>query len=292
MAYLHIDNLYKDPTILQFRECYALEKIHGTSANIRWDGHEVWFSSGGENHEKFVALFDAEDLKQKFAELSGIMPVVVYGEAYGGKQQGMKETYGPELKFVVFEVKFGKEEGSGGWQTVWKAEEYARKLGLDFVYWTRIPCDLEHINAERDMDSVQAIRNGMGSGKMREGIVLRTVGEFRDCMGTRIIAKHKRDEFRETKTPRVVDPEKALCQFRAGKAAEEFVTEMRLDHVLDKMPGVVLPDEMGKVIAAMWEDVAREGTGEIVEDKALRSAVGKKTAQLVKARLGRGLEGR
>lgn len=29
MAYAHIDNLYKDQTILLFRECFALEKIHG-----------------------------------------------------------------------------------------------------------------------------------------------------------------------------------------------------------------------------------------------------------------------
>ncbi len=29
MGYMHIDNLYKDQTILMFRECYALEKIHG-----------------------------------------------------------------------------------------------------------------------------------------------------------------------------------------------------------------------------------------------------------------------
>ena len=27
MGYLHIDNLYKNTTILNFKECYALEKI-------------------------------------------------------------------------------------------------------------------------------------------------------------------------------------------------------------------------------------------------------------------------
>ena len=34
MAYLHIDNLYKNQEILMFKECYALEKIHGTSGTI------------------------------------------------------------------------------------------------------------------------------------------------------------------------------------------------------------------------------------------------------------------
>jgi hypothetical protein len=32
MAYLHIENLYKARDIMLFRECYAMEKIHGTSA--------------------------------------------------------------------------------------------------------------------------------------------------------------------------------------------------------------------------------------------------------------------
>ena len=34
MGYRHIDNLYKNQDILLFRECFALEKIHGTSANV------------------------------------------------------------------------------------------------------------------------------------------------------------------------------------------------------------------------------------------------------------------
>ena len=29
MGYIHIGNLYKDQEILLFKECYALEKIHG-----------------------------------------------------------------------------------------------------------------------------------------------------------------------------------------------------------------------------------------------------------------------
>ena len=41
MGYLHIDNLYKNQTVLAFRRCFALEKVHGTSAHIAWrDGKE------------------------------------------------------------------------------------------------------------------------------------------------------------------------------------------------------------------------------------------------------------
>ena len=36
MSYMHIDNLYKNQDILLFKECYALEKIHGTSAGLEF----------------------------------------------------------------------------------------------------------------------------------------------------------------------------------------------------------------------------------------------------------------
>ena len=48
MGYLHIPNLYKAQEILMFKRCYALEKIHGTSAHIAWDGNHIRFFSGGE----------------------------------------------------------------------------------------------------------------------------------------------------------------------------------------------------------------------------------------------------
>ena len=49
-------------------------------------------------------MFDENFLKEKFKEI-GIDKIIVYGEAYGGKQQGMRATYGDKLKFIVFDVK-------------------------------------------------------------------------------------------------------------------------------------------------------------------------------------------
>ena len=54
MAYMHIDNLYKAQEILAFKECYALEKIHGTSAHIYWSGETLRLFAGGVSHEGFV----------------------------------------------------------------------------------------------------------------------------------------------------------------------------------------------------------------------------------------------
>src|SRR6185295_5043867 len=104
MGYLHISNLYKEQTILLFKECYAMEKVHGTSAHISWADGQLTFFSGGEKHDKFVALFDQERLRTEFEQRFAGFKVTVYGEAYGGKCQGMSHTYGTDLRFIAFDV--------------------------------------------------------------------------------------------------------------------------------------------------------------------------------------------
>lgn len=278
MGYRHTDNLYKNQNILLFKECYALEKIHGTSAHIKHESDNLTFFSGGVKHASFVELFDEEELRERFKEITSGL-IVVYGEAYGGSCQGMKDTYGPDLKFIGFEVKIGDI-----WLNVPNAHDVCSKLGIEFVDYVRIPTDLASIDAERDKPSTQAIRNGMGE-KMREGIVLRPIVEVTLNNGERIIAKHKRAEFSETKTVREVTPDKLQVMLEASRIADEWVTEMRLEHVLDKLPDCAGMEQTGKVIKAMQEDVYREAKGEIVESKAALSAIAKKTAQLYKAKV-------
>jgi hypothetical protein len=280
VGYLHIDNLYKDQRILMMRECFALEKIHGTSAHVSWrDGH-VTFSSGGEKHERFVALFDEPTLTAAL-EAMGHPVVTVYGEAYGGSQQKQAWRYGPSLRFVTFEVEIGET-----WLSVVSAHDVVLKLGLEFVHYKRVPTDLATLDAERDAPSEQARRNGVEGDKPREGIVLRPLEEVRDARGNRILSKHKRDEERETMSPRkVVDPSKMEVLRAANEIADEWVTPTRLAHVLDKLGPDVGIEEMRDVIAAMTDDVIREAAGEIVDSREARSAIGKKTAETFKARL-------
>ena len=45
MGYMHIDNLYKNQDVLMFREAYALEKIHGTSAHVAYGPGGLTFFS-------------------------------------------------------------------------------------------------------------------------------------------------------------------------------------------------------------------------------------------------------
>lgn len=278
MGYLHIENLYKAPDLLMFREVYALEKIHGTSAHISWKDGEVKLFSGGEKPEKFAALFDLKALAERLTAI-GNTSMIVYGEAYGGKCQGMSETYGKSLKFVVFDVKVGE-----CWLSVPKAEDVAKALGLEFVFYEKTSTDLPDLNRCRDANSTQAVRNGITDPKPREGVVLRPLEEFTKNNGGRVIAKHKREEFMETATVREIDPTKLKILEDAKAIADEWVTPMRLTHVLDKVQATEM-NQTGDIIRAMLEDVKREAGTEVVWSKDAEQAVCRAAAALYKRRI-------
>lgn len=285
MGYLHIENLYRNQTILLFRECYAMEKIHGTSAHVSWKNGKLHFHAGGESYDNFVKLFDHEKLTQAMVDM-GHSEITVFGEAYGGKQQRQSWRYGPKLKFVAFDVKIGDY-----WLDVPNADQVVQRLGLEFVHYKKVSTDIEFLNAERDAPSEQARRNGVEGDQPREGVVLRPLVEFRTNGSDRVISKHKRDEERETKTPReVADPAKLQVLEQAEAIALEWVTETRLDHVLDKLPQGLGIEGTGKVINAMIEDVIREAQGEIIDSKEARKAIGARAAKLFKDRFKAALQ--
>jgi len=304
MAYLHIDNLYKNQKILMFNECYALEKVHGTSAWLSYSPTEsmtvqgddgklmkiyntvpsrLSFYAGGGKHDEFVKLFDAEAIRLKLDELTPEKHTIIYGEYYGPMHKMIK-TYGDKMRFVAFEVRVG-----GSWLSVPNAEEICKELGIEFVHYKRIRTNIQEIDAERDAPSEQAKRNGMVASTdkwgfcppIREGIVLRPIEEMTLNNGDRIIAKHKRDELRETKTPRQVSSED-LAKIEEAKAiADEWVTEERLNHILGR--GVEAKIEnTGKIIALVTEDILREAEGEIVDSPNARKEIARSTALMFK----------
>ena len=265
-----------------FKECFSLEKIHGTSTHLSWNFKEkrLTFFSGGEEYEKFVAIFDKKLLLAKFIELFPDCNITIYGEAYGGKLLHMSATYGNVVKFIAFDVNINDI-----WLNVPNAEDVVKKMGLEFVDYSRVSTDIEALDAERDKDSTQAIRNGMGAGKLREGVVLRPLVEFTLNNGDRVITKHKRDKFMETKTPRAVSPEKLKILSDANEISDEWVTEMRLSHILDKLPKNLSIAQMQLVIKSMIADILKESKGEIVTSKEAIKAIGQKTAMLFKNRI-------
>jgi hypothetical protein len=297
MGYLHVDNLYKDQQILQFKRVYALEKVHGTSAHVSWKDGKLGFFSGGESYDRFVSLFDHEELVRKFTDKFGQddRTIIVYGEAYGGKQQGMSATYGPDLRFVAFDVLIGD-----CWLQVEHAHSVCRHLGLEFVDYEQIDSTLAEIDRCRDLPSTQAARNGVPNWEatIREGVVLRPVFEVTLNNGRRLIAKHKRDEFRESKSPRVErDPTQVEAKLRMDAFVEEHVTPRRFEHVVDQLirereDKLVQMQDIPALIKLMREDILREeGHGLAVpirandgspDGKALDKAVGTKVVKFVK----------
>jgi hypothetical protein len=275
-----------------FKRLYALEKIHGTSAHITFltsvnpeEGEFYYFCkffSGGEKFENFVKLFNQEELCKKAKELPFNTEFTVYGEAYGGKQQGMSETYGKELKFVAFEVQIGDK-----WMKVPYAKEICDKLGIEFVHYEEIDADPELIDKLANAPSVQAQRNGVENPKLpREGVVLRPLVEFLHPDGVgRIMAKHKNDIYKEREhAPKLQNPEDLKVLEDAKAIAQEWVTPMRLNHVMDKLVagGMVIEEKrMNDIIAAMVEDVEREAKGEIITNKQTHKAISQRTAKLI-----------
>lgn len=283
MGYLHIDNFYKDTKIQLFKQCYALEKLHGTSAHLHWNGEEVTYFSGGENFSNFYTLFDNDSLVSRFKEQPS-NNVTVYGEAYGGKQQGQSWRYGKKLKFTVFDVKI-----DDNWLNVPSAERYVNSLGLEFVPYKLISTDIKSLDVARDSWSEQAKRNGVEGDKPMEGVVLRPLLEMRTSAEKRVIVKHKRAEERETKTVREPkSPEEQAVLDKVEEICEEYVTPIRLEHVLDKLkvdgkePEI---EDIPKIIKATVEDVVREASGEIVDNRDVRVGLGKKTVSLFKKRM-------
>lgn len=276
MGYAHIENLYKNQSILLFRRCFALEKVHGTSAHVTYaEGQPLSFFSGGERHGRFVGLFDEADLTTRFATL-GHCEVTIYGEAYGGACMGMRATYGEDLRFIAFDVQVGEV-----WLSVPDANQVVTALGLEFVPFVEVLTDLAELDRARDAPSVVAQRRGCGDDKAREGVVLRPPVEVTLNGGHRVVAKHKREAFSERATPqKVVDPAKLAVLAGAQAIAQEWVTPMRLSHVLDKLPRPLDRSSTAQVIAAMAADVYREGAGEIVESRDATTAIGRRTAGL------------
>jgi uncharacterized protein (UPF0335 family) len=280
VGYLHIQNLYKEQTILLFREAYALEKLDGTSTHVSWKEGRLTFFPGCIKLATFASLFDVEALTNKFKELYGEHELVVFGEGYGGAIQARSNRYGKKLRFTAFDVKFNES-----WLNIPNAQQVVESLGLEFVPYEKGPATVAWFDEQRDAPSVQSRRNGIDGIQPREGIVIRPLHELRCNNDERVISKHKRDEERETKTPRGVDDPQKLAVLEAAEAiAGEWVTETRLDHVLSKLNATRLEDTK-IVIAEMLDDVLREANGEIIDSKDARKAIGATTARMFKNRL-------
>ena len=264
--------------------------VHNSSSHLLWKNEEVKPFSGGATHQAFLNIFNGvlsptiEEIKTQFTnEFGNQIEVCIYGEVYGGNMNAMSATYGTTLRFIVFDIKVGDY-----FVPVPTAERIAKKFKLDFVDYALVDATIEALDKERLKESTQAVRNGCGNGKVREGIVIKPeIDVF--CKGERVMSKYKNADYEERANPQSpVDPEKRKILENAEAIADEWVVAQRLEHVLDKLfPGGAIPkiEDTGNVVKAMVEDVTREAAGEIVDNKIVRAAIGKKAAVLFKAKL-------
>ncbi len=281
MSYRKIRNLYADQQVLMFKELYSLEKINGTSSHVHWDPETQLVSlfSGGAKYENFKKLFSTSRIKESaLALLSPEYPTTFYGEAYGGKIQGMKDTYGDSLRFICFEVKVGE-----CCLAVPKSEALAKQFGFEFVDYHVIPATLKAIDAERDRPSELAKRRGIKEDRQREGVILRPLVELRTNADRPVMAKHKGENFRERKSiPRVLSPEELEILSGAQAIADEWVVPERLRHVLDSLGCGLEIERTCDVIKATIADVVEESEGLVKMTKAAKKAIGAKAAVVFK----------
>jgi hypothetical protein len=270
MGYMHIKLLHKYPDFLKlFQQIYALEKIHGTSAWLTYTkGQHIQYHSGGSDIKDFMLLFNSDELEK---ELDKILDeyskdsIRIHGEAYGGKMQKMWKTYGSKLKFVALDVFMCDK-----FLNVEDAEAVVKRLNLEFVDYVCGPNTIEFIEEQTNRDSIQAIRNGMGLGNSREGIILRPLEETY-IEGKRIILKHKTKEFSETRTNHKLGEQVKVIE-NEQEITDEYLTDERCRHVIDRIIQNREKKEIGftdvkTFLELMVEDIRREAEGEIVWSK-------------------------
>lgn len=291
MGYLSIENLYRKPQWLQmFKMCYITQKSHGTSSNLEFKTNEnsepeIRFFSGGADHYQFTALFNKEKLLNIYKEHYLGKHLFLYGEALGGRLQGMKHTYGDQLDFFAFDARLDDK-----WLDVPHCKHIADLFEQKFVFHKLIENTIENLDFYRDFPSQIAVLKDLGDDRKEEGIVIRPIYEMFDRNGGRHICKHKRSDFAEVRSPREVDPNREQEIFRGQVVAEEFVLPMRLNHILDKHPEFTDLKDIPKVIAAMVEDLQKECNDEIEWSKDVMKAIGTKTVLLFKEILNKKFE--
>ncbi len=293
MGYISIIHLYKCKeffTLFKDQQICAMEKIHGTSTHILLKHGDIKYHSGGETQKSFSGLFDKEFI---FAELNAIMKeyawsnIKVHGEAYGHKQQKMSATYGPKLKFIVFDIRVNTDTPGDHFLDVADAEKITHRLRLEFVPYEIGPNIPSWLEAQATKESAQAVRNGMGEGKLREGIVIRPLIEGKMSDGERAIFKHKNNTFWETKNPRSLEDQ--ITTFSSSDdIVTEWVTDMRAQHVIDK---ILHNKEIKKIektditlfVDNMLIDIKKESGGEIVWSDAVEKAIRRQAGQMARS---------
>lgn len=189
-----IEGKYKNDAVqfLKDNQWVCTEKVDGTNIGIVWDGHRVSFQGRTERaqipadlvnalNRMFGGMENEELFEQKFGE----MPVILFGEGYGGKIQGGK--YRKDTSFILFDVYL---PNSGLWLKRDAIEDIAKAFGIDVV-----PVILTGTLDEAVAYVKAAPKSTLGDEPM-EGLVCKPAVDMLDRMKRRMIVKVKVRDFR------------------------------------------------------------------------------------------------
>jgi len=184
-----IEGQFKNPTVKYLENNWweFTEKIDGTNIRVLWDGHKVTFAGRTDNAQipaeltnRLFELFGGEANEQLFEQKFGETEVMLCGEGYGKKIQGVGSLYKDTQDFILFDVMI-----AGNWQPRESVVGIADYFGIDVVPIVFAGTISQAVNYIKTKP-----KSTIGTAPM-EGLVGRPEMELQDRTGKRIIVKIK-----------------------------------------------------------------------------------------------------
>ncbi|MFH1654926.1 MAG: RNA ligase family protein [Pseudomonadota bacterium] len=283
--YPHMKNLDEMTSIYNLDEVIVTEKVHGSSMRIgmidgalRIGGRRLEFtniSPESKDGQGFVSWVIDTGLNQRLQEKFSDHDITFYGEWFGSGtpkrgwpkiQKGIRYIDGND--FRVFDVKL-----DGKYLAQDEVEKYATMVGLKTlpVLYRGKP-DEKTFFSFIDTFSRLGKENGIDDPQNTiEGIVIRPVefmwAENRDPMMAKLKIGKWAERASMSKGPKTPKKKREIIP-GAEEFAKEFVTEMRLEHILDQLREEkidIAPTAMGEVMKRMGQDIKREGETALTE---------------------------
>lgn len=191
-----IDGDFRNETVKMLQDINWIwtEKVDGTNIRIHWDGHRVEFGGRTERAQIPVDLvnflsakFNNLETEELFEQKFGDSDVIMFGEGYGRKIQGVGSLYRPDdVSFILFDVCIGDV-----WLKRDSVEDIAKAFGIDVVPIVGTG------TIRQAIEFVKGHPKSILSEKAHmEGVVVRPECELFDRMGRRLIVKIKVNDFK------------------------------------------------------------------------------------------------
>lgn len=277
--YPHIENIDEIPQVFDLPEVIVTEKIHGSGMRIgvidgrlRIGGRKLEFMDIRPDTREglcFIQWVLATGLDKKVVEAFAGHDVILFGEWHGSGtpkknwpqvQKGINYIKGNDFRVFDAKVdgKYVAQDDVAGW---------AAKAGLKTmpVLYRGKP-DQKIFDSLIDTMSKLGEENGIVDPENTiEGIVVRPNEFLWNPDRSPVMAKYKVGKWAERASAQKhhkTQPKKKVVVAGAEDLAKDFVTDTRLDHILDQLREANIPIDksaMGEVMKRMGQDIKREG---------------------------------